>query len=72
MAPIFIDSPKNQVIKPLPVDDNTIFCWKTCDYQSHPYFMWKSSKVVRITLVQNVSVTPTRTWSSSFVYTWKE
>ena len=25
--------------------------WKICNYQSHPYLLWKSFNIVRITLV---------------------
>ena len=28
-----------------------IYFWKICNYQSHSYLIWKSSNVVRITLV---------------------
>ena len=31
-----------------------VYFWKICNYQSYPYLMWKSSNVVRITLVQNI------------------
>ena len=39
---IFTDFPTNQIIKPFPVDSDTNFC----DYQSHPYLVWKSFSVV--------------------------
>ena len=45
---------KNHVIKSLPVGDNAISVGKICDYQNHPYSIWKRLNVVCITLVWNI------------------
>ena len=39
------------MIKPLPVEDNAVSIGRIWDYLSHPYLIWKSSNVVRITIV---------------------